>query len=1589
MNVKNKTIFFIVIFIFSIFGIQLLFPQHISVQSTSELKKRNLHLSTSNMPDLIIFFNQSTFNPSIKTRFEFYGGQLKENEEWNNVFKSISGFAGKLPAENISSFASEFNDINIELDEIIETQLNYASYQSGAVNSTWSINGFNGDTGSSIAVLDTGIDSNQQFLQGKISGYDNFVDLAPISDNNGHGTFISSIIAGTGIDHYDSVNPSLILYEANYSHLDLFEEYIPSKNYSFKIGSFNATPVSSNINISASWQLEELGIDNVWFELYFDSTLVNSTHNLMQNTMYQFSQRISTYGTGIYDLYMKYHKQLNKNPKFYYNVNASFLPENYIPNFNHFTGIANASNIHSYKILNNSGYGYTSDLISALGNVLQNKDANKIVSACLSIGTLGQDIMAVTKAINDVADNGIVVVIAAGNSGVEGSSPLNKLALSENAIVVGAINDKDQVAAYSSMGELIGENIIKPDILAPGGSQLPGHRNIISAKANSDHVTGSQGTSISAAIISAAINILIDARWNDWSSWSACNTSQLAKSLKAILLMTASETNLNREDNPSTVIDESQYSPSSYIGIPSTIKDIHEGYGRVNIQAATEALIKYLSVNSSIQNSVVSSKINPLGNHVFARRILLNEDKQYEFKLKNVDENSNLDMFLFVNSSKVNGEPILLESTRKWYGDFDSFYFTPKSNQTECIIVVKAISGESTFTLNISTIDNNHVPELRVPLINFVGGQKNATILSRQEYLGYNPYKNYSIDSYRFYIDYFDMDVSNVPPQEVYVSIMETSLNYSMSQLYEFDSNFTDGALFETEYLKFPSSGVFHYFFLASDGLHTVRFPEIGFLNITVEFPDDSKQLPYSHYFNNGWNNWTIIGTGWDFLIQSNQIDNRSLLYDTQWESMYFGRDHHFPSNYTYQPYILSNPYPNGTLISPLFNLTRLNENHTQPFANFGMRTSINAGDYVYLQVNLNWTGWTTIKTYSNEESDWFIESINLSRYLGNFVQFQFITNLDDQYDPINYKGLILDYFSLVNLTNYYTPFIDFNISRDISNNKGSKYEQFLIMCRYYDLDNNYPEYLYLEVGNENHSMINIHGDWNVSSQHNEGEGILFLKSLFLGNYDNKSFRFHVSDGKFTYHSPWYNRNNELFSFEFPMALEYNIINSEKLIGYEFSDENLNDFYINGVPTPKENTAWLKGDNTWHPITRLGKHYLYGGLGMSYGGFEQGYGPNWNIELITKPIQLRDEYTTFLQYSFEISLQNEYYMDRDLLDKCVVLISTNYGDNWEVLKEYFYDETLSGNESIDLSQYSDEIVMIMFALESNDNTIGLGYGWLLSNMYIGYDQKTDFIQPTINFLSPIEDQLIGSIFTIKVNITDNVELNLAKIFLYIDGEVISRNSFSYDISTNLLLYEWDTTFYNDGIHHINVIAYDKEGNWIEESITITIQNGIFNFRTFGPWLIIFGVAFIIGLIIFLKGRTWNKRLTVNNVEKIRLKSIDKDQIIKRIQVMEADELTRPLIVHCRYCKSWFSADRYSYICPSCEHDQLFVAYNCLNCGKWYFKDEPGEHYYCKNKTCQGVRLVRREKQEIMDILAKEGKILKKYDKKNKKFSVLD
>jgi len=652
------------------------------------------------------------------------------------------------------------------------------------------------------------------------------------------------------------------------------------------------------------------------------------------------------------------------------------------------------------------------------------------------------------------------------------------------------------------------------------------------------------------------------------------------------------------------------------------------------------------------------------------------------------------------------------------------------------------------------------------------------------------------------------------------------------------------------------------------------------------------------------------------------------------------------------------------------------------------LRTSINDGDFIYLQVNLNWTGWFTIKSYTDEEKEWFMEEINVTQYIGYFVQFRFQTSINNESDPVNYKGFMLDYFAIINYTNENSPQIEFDLNEDLSSTQGFKFQKFSFSCSYYDLENNYPEYVYLEMDNINYTMYNIYGDWNANN------GILFTRSLVLGKISNQSFRFHVFDGKYITKTQKYNENNYLFEFVEPEPLQFNILKDNKLIGFKFSNNSLSDYFVTGIPIQKELTAWFGGDNTWHPITRLQQQMLYGGLGNSYGSSDQGYETNWDTHLITYPLHLNSEYKVYLEFDHEIILQNEYYLAEDQLDKCNISVSNDYGNSWTLLKEYTYNsDTLSGKEKIDLSQYSDEDIMIMFTLNTNNIVVGLGYGWLLYNIYIGYDESTDFIAPEISIINPINDTNIKSKVLIEAKIEDNVELDESKIYIYINERSIDRKKLTYNSNTSLLEFNWDTTRYNDGIYEIKVVACDKEGNIAESYIIVKVDN-IQWWSTWGPYIILSISVVIVGLIIYKisekKGKIWIEKIRNTRIEKIRIKDIDKDQVIKRIELVEyEEELKRPITLYCKHCKSWFATEKFDIICPVCEHDQIYAAYLCENCGKWFYKNEPRENYYCKNKTCEGLRLIRREEEEIQKLLAEEGKVLRKFDREKKRFSILD
>ncbi|GAB3799457.1 S8 family peptidase [Virgibacillus kimchii] len=183
-----------------------------------------------------------------------------------------------------------------------------------------------------------------------------------------------------------------------------------------------------------------------------------------------------------------------------------------------YQGPAPEANIVGVKVLNKMGAGSLSAIIDGVQWCIENQSAYDIDVLSLSLGSHPtgpvEDDPAV-KAVESAWDAGMVVCVAAGNSGPDSqtiASPGN----SPKVITVGAVDDNntpdrsdDSVADFSSRGPTM-EGYTKPDILTPGvevvSLRAPGSfldKNNKSARVDSGYISLS-GTSMATPLCAGA-----------------------------------------------------------------------------------------------------------------------------------------------------------------------------------------------------------------------------------------------------------------------------------------------------------------------------------------------------------------------------------------------------------------------------------------------------------------------------------------------------------------------------------------------------------------------------------------------------------------------------------------------------------------------------------------------------------------------------------------------------------------------------------------------------------------------------------------------------------------------------------------------------------------------------------------------------------------------------------------------------------------------------------------------------------------------------------------------------------------------------
>lgn len=229
-----------------------------------------------------------------------------------------------------------------------------------------------------------------------------------------------------------------------------------------------------------------------------------------------------------------------------------------------YVGVAPGASIVGIKVLDQNGSGSMSNVTAAIDWAISNKNTYGIDIINLSLGTSGSSDGkdSASQAVNRATKEGILVVVAAGNSG-PGQKTIGSPGAALQAFTVGAMADPSDRGFYltdfSSRGTTA-DGRIKPDIVAPG-------YNVVAPKANSSNgYVSYSGTSMATPFVAGTAALIHDA-----------NPSLTPTQIKSILVSTATD-----------------FGPSG--------KDIDYGYGNLRGYDAIKKAGSYTGTGPTLPN---------------------------------------------------------------------------------------------------------------------------------------------------------------------------------------------------------------------------------------------------------------------------------------------------------------------------------------------------------------------------------------------------------------------------------------------------------------------------------------------------------------------------------------------------------------------------------------------------------------------------------------------------------------------------------------------------------------------------------------------------------------------------------------------------------------------------------------------------------------------------------------------------------------------------------------------------------------------------------------------------------------------------
>jgi len=635
------------------------------------------------------------------------GGQIEY------IYRAVSyGWNANLPLQALESLPALMGDSFVAAlgDRVVKADLDEAT-RCARVRPVWvpgfagSLFGFLGNVNDVIAVIDSGVDDAHTDLSGYKEYWKDWTaaNKANPEDPCGHGSHVTGIAVGKGVMGGGSDVGTLYYTDSgNMSTLPSNWFWISPIHINASSTTFSSTAgwLGGNTSLHQDWRNDGSTGGYTWLA----NSATGASPLSISNTFSPSSTR-------------QYTTELVQNGSG--NI-TSYAIMNTVTNYPavgdgraKFQGVLKGHNWAGIRVLGADGKGPLLDLQEGVDDAVVQRITHKIKVANMSIGVEDQygnpsTDPTLRAKVNTAVNNGIVMVISAGNAG-PGTGSTHEVAdpgRAALAITVAASNDIDELTDYTSSGFLSPgtDEDSKPDLMAPGGSKY--YSYILSVDSNDGEAYGQiseyvindyanmMGTSMASPMVAGSCLLMVQALGlsNDWD-WYTSNYPLL---IKAILCATATESNAARE-----VGSGASSGTDPTLGRALTPKDLFEGYGLMNLDAAIEAAFQRYYAGQ-LSDSTAGGRFD---RRAWGRKLALGTGYRVTLSL-DVPATGDFDLYIYSGTPGSNGNPVILaSSTNAGVGLDESIDYLPPRPLT-AYLVIKRIFGTGTWTLTGTTDPN-------------------------------------------------------------------------------------------------------------------------------------------------------------------------------------------------------------------------------------------------------------------------------------------------------------------------------------------------------------------------------------------------------------------------------------------------------------------------------------------------------------------------------------------------------------------------------------------------------------------------------------------------------------------------------------------------------------------------------------------------------------------------------------------------------------------------------------------------------------------------------------------------------------------